>query len=82
VIHFKQRHSGRGRPDSRPRFTVGQSVLLNRDLPTQRANSKGTIRGLTPTPDGISYAIRFDNGMRVVNERDLRAVGIFHYPAA
>lgn len=55
-----------------PRFTVGQHVLLTRDLPTQRANSEGTIRGLTPTPEGINYAVRFNDGMRVVHERDLR----------
>lgn len=72
---FGLRRSRRGRPNSRPRFTVGQRVLLTRDLPTQRANSEGTIRGLTPTPHGINYAVRFNDEMRIIHEHDLRSAG-------
>jgi hypothetical protein len=75
VTLFGLRRAQRGRHNSRPRFTVGQRVLLTRDLPTQRANSEGLIRGLTPTPDGINYAIRFSDGMRIVHEHDLRSIG-------
>jgi hypothetical protein len=62
-----------GRHNSHPRFAVGQQVILTRDLPTQRANSEGSILGVTPTPDGVNYAIRFNNGMRIVHEHDLRS---------
>jgi hypothetical protein len=68
---FWQRRSRRGRHDS-PRFTVGQHVILARDLSAQRVNEEGMIRGLTPTPDGTNYAIRFQDGMLIVHERDLR----------
>ena len=50
-------------------------MLLTRDLPTQRADSEGTIRGLTPTPHGINYAIRFNHEMRIIHEHDLRSAG-------
>ena len=76
---FWQRRSRLRRQDS-PRFTVGQNVILTRDLPTQRAHAEGTIRGLTPTPDGINYAIRFSDGMRIVHERDLRNANLDRVP--
>jgi hypothetical protein len=76
VTWFGLRRSRRGRHNSRPRFTVGQRVLLTRDLPTQRANSEGTIRGLTPTPNGINYAIRFNKRhVHIVHEHDIRSAG-------
>jgi hypothetical protein len=51
-------------------------VLLTRDLPTHRADSEGTIRDLTPNhPNGINYAIRFNDEMRIVHEHDLRSAG-------
>ncbi len=72
MTHFWNRRSQGGRHNGRPRFTVGQQVILTPDLPTQKANSEGTIRRLTPSPKGISYAIRFKDGMRIVHEHDLR----------
>lgn len=70
---FRNPFSKRSRSPRSPRFAVGAQVILARDLPTQRAGSIGQIRGLTPTPEGVNYAIRFDHGMRIVAEQDLDA---------
>jgi hypothetical protein len=38
-----------------------------------RADTEGIVRGVLANANGIRYAVRFDNEMRVVSERDLRA---------
>lgn len=58
----------------RPRFAVGDRVVLTRDLPTQKAGADGTVRGLSPTPQGPTYAVKFSEGMRIVRESDLQDV--------
>jgi hypothetical protein len=54
-------------------FSIGDRVQLGRDLPSLRADTEGIVRGVLANANGIRYAIRFDNEMRVVSERDLRA---------
>jgi hypothetical protein len=54
-------------------FSIGDRVKLGRDLPSIRADTEGIIRGVLANANGIRYAIRFDNQMRIVSERDLRA---------
>jgi len=54
-------------------FGVGERVRLLRSLPGVRAEEEGIVRGASANADGIRYAIRFDNGMRVVIEEDIEA---------
>ncbi len=53
------------------RFDVGERVRLLRDLPSVRAHTEGVVRGVSANANGISYAIRFANTMRIVAESDL-----------
>jgi hypothetical protein len=55
-------------------FGVGERVRLLRNLPGVRAEEEGVVRGASANGDGIRYAIRFDNGMRVVAEQDIGAI--------
>jgi hypothetical protein len=54
-------------------FRGGDRVRLVRNLPSARAETEGIVRGVSANANGVSYAIRFDDGMRVVAGRDLSA---------
>ena len=54
-------------------FNVGDRVRLGRDLPSLCADTEGIVRGVLANATGVRYAIRFDNQMRIVRDRDLKA---------
>jgi hypothetical protein len=54
-------------------FRGGDRVRLVRDLPSVRAETEGIVRGVSANVNGVSYAIRFNDGMQVVAERDVSA---------
>jgi hypothetical protein len=56
-----------------PQFTLGTRVALARDLPSKPAGTTGTVRGISPTPAGLTYAVRFEKEMCIVTEADLKA---------
>jgi hypothetical protein len=47
-------------------------VALARDLPSKPAGTTGTVRGISPTPAGLTYAVRFEKEMCIVTEADLK----------
>jgi hypothetical protein len=54
---------------------VPASPSANACFHPRPATTERTIRGLTPTPDGINYAIRLNDEMRIIHGHDLRSAG-------
>jgi hypothetical protein len=54
---------------------VRDRVRLVRDLPGVRVETEAIIRRVSANTNGVCYAVRFNDRIRVVAERDLSASG-------